>query len=187
MVWRTRTLKHDPVFIGVMTDEPTAYVTEVDGKLVLVDPVAAGLLQALEKFNDPKDKCRHTLDIQVDRVCHFTRRIRDLQKDPMEVTIVLLNVDDPLGGQVADILMPGHDWQAFRDRGEVPFARGLAGREGLQSMLDELDEKAGQKLREAGPVVTVIVMDHGMIEVFKKGDWVDEYIPTRLERVGDSE
>ena len=170
-----------------MPDEPEAYVTEVDGKLVLVDPAAAAVMQAINQFNGNKGSCRHTLDIQLDRVCHFTRRIRDLQKDPAEVTIVLLNVDDPRGGPLADILMPGQDWQAFRDRGEVPFARGLAGREGLQMLLDELDEKAGQKLREAGPVVTVVVMDHDMVEVFKKGDWIDDYIPTRLERVGDSE
>lgn len=166
-------------------DFPQAYVKEVNGELVLVDPVAAGIIQAVNMYNG--DNCRRTLEMQVDRVVHFTRRIRDLKKNPMEVTVVLLNVDDELGGALADILMPGHDWQAYRDCGEVPFARGLAGREGIQEMLDEVCPEEGKKLREAGPVVTVVVMDHGAVRVFKKGDWVDDYVPTRLERVADSE
>lgn len=170
-----------------MPDEelPHAYVKIVDDQLVLVDPVAAGVIQAINQYNGKS--CLHTLETQLERVVHFTRRIRELGKKPTEVTIVLLNVDDPWGGSLADILMPGHDWQQYRDRGEVPFARGLAGREGLQSILDEIEPKEGTKLREAGPVVTVIVMDQGKVEVFKKGDWDDDYIPTRLERVADSE
>ena len=60
-------------------------------------------------------------------------------------------------------------------------------REGMQGVLDDLNPEEGKKLREAGPVVTVIVMDHGVVEVFKKGDWVDDYIPTRLQRVSDQE
>jgi hypothetical protein len=161
---------------------PQAYLKVVDGQLVLVDPVAFEVLRAVKQYN-----CRHTLAIQLERVVHFTRRIRDLWKNPAEVTIVLLNVDDPWGKTMADILMPGHDWQQYRDRGEVPFARGLASREGMQGVLDEMSPKEGAKLREAGPVVTVIVMDHGVVEVFKKGDWEDNYVPTRLERVADSE
>jgi hypothetical protein len=168
-------------------DLPQAYVEVVNDQLVLVDPVAAGVIQALQQFKGNVGTCRHTLEIQLERVVHFTRRIRELGKNPIEVTIVLLNVEDPWGGLMADILMPGHDWQPYRDRGEVPFARGLAGREGMQGVLDELDPKEGAKLREAGPVVTVIVMDHGEVKVFKKGDWDDDYIPTRLERVADSE
>ena len=72
----------------------------------------------------------------------------------------------PFGGPIADMLMPGHDWQQYRDRGEIPFARGLAGREGMQSILDELSHAEGDKLRGAGDAVTVIVMDHGVVEVF---------------------
>ncbi|MCK9567590.1 hypothetical protein M0R72_01410 [Candidatus Pacearchaeota archaeon] len=148
--------------------EPEAYVTEVDGKLVLVDPMACAMIDAITQHN--KSLCRSTLELQLDRAKHFARRVRELGRRPSEVVIVLLNVDDPQGGAVADILMPGHDWQQFRDRGEVPFARGLAGREGLQGILDELDPLEGQKLREAWMVNTVVVMDHGAVEVFKEGE-----------------
>lgn len=148
--------------------EPEAYISKVDGKLVLVDPMACSIIDAINSHN--KSLCRSTLKLQLDRVKHFARRVRELARRPSEVVIVLLNVDDPQGGAVADILMPGHDWQQFRDRGEVPFARGLAEREGIQGILDEIDPLEGQKLREAWAVNTVVVMDHGQVEVFKEGE-----------------
>ena len=141
--------------------EPEAYVTDVDGELVLVDPMACAIIDAINK-----SLCSKTLEDQLDRVRHFTNRITELGKNPADVTIVLLNVNDPLAGQIADTLMPGHDWQQYRDRGEVPFARGLAGRDGMQNILDEISPAEGDKLRGAGDAVTVIVMDHGTVEVF---------------------
>lgn len=147
--------------------ESEAYVTEVDGQVVLVDPMACAMIDAISQHN--KSLCRSTLEAQMDRVQHFLKRIREMNRLPCEVVIVLLNVDDSTGGMVADILMPGYDWQQFRDRGEIPFARGLAGREGLQRVLDELDPPEGQKLREAWAVNAVVVMDHGQAEVFKEG------------------
>jgi len=148
--------------------EPEAYVTEVDGKLVLVDPMACAMIEAINYRN--KSLCRSTLEPQMDRAKHFARRVRELGRRPSEVVITMLNVDDPHGGAVADLLMPGHDWQQYRDRGEVPFARGLAGRDGIQDILDELDPLEGQKLREAWAVNVVVVMDHGAVEVFKEGE-----------------
>jgi hypothetical protein len=65
--------------------------------------------------------------------------------------------------------MPGHDWQAYRDRGEVPYARGLASREGLQEGLDTLDPEAATKLRETKGETAIIVMDFGVVEVFRAG------------------
>jgi hypothetical protein len=162
-----------------MENEPEAYVTEVDGQLVLVDPMACAIVDVVNQHN--RTLCSKTLEAQLDRVRHFTRRIMELGKDPADVSIVLLNVDDPLGGPIADSLMPGHDWQQYRDRGEVPFARGLAGREGMQSVLDEFSPAEGAKLRAAGSAVTVIVMDHGVVEVFV-GIERPSGIPQFLER-----
>ncbi|HMG13699.1 MAG TPA: hypothetical protein VK571_10995 [Gemmatimonadaceae bacterium] len=53
--------------------------------------------------------------------------------------LLILNVDDLLGDELAAMLMPGHDWQAYRDQGQVPFARGLAGRQWMQGILELLD------------------------------------------------
>ena len=47
----------------------------------------------------------------------------------------------------------------------VPYARGLAQREGIQEMLNVIDKEAGEKL-EALDGVGVVVVDHGVAEVF---------------------
>lgn len=61
--------------------------------------------------------------------------------------------------------MPGFDWQKIRDRGEVPFARGLAMREGIRDALGFFDQEAATKLRDMTTVV--VVVDHGVAEVFE--------------------
>lgn len=74
-----------------------------------------------------------------------------------------------MGGPLAESLMPDHDWQQYRDLGQVPMARGLAVREGIQNLLDLLDKEAGEKLRAITTGVAVIVMDFGVAEVFDVG------------------
>ena len=75
-----------------------------------------------------------------------------------------MTVDDQNGAQLASVLMSGHDWQQYRDRGEVPFARGLASREGVQDFLGSVDEQAAEKL-QSFQGLAVVVVDHGVAEV----------------------
>lgn len=137
-----------------------AVVREVDGQLVLDDPVAVAVISAVEKHN-----CRNTLDLNADRVEHFKRRLTERGMSPDQAVIVLLNVDDVHGGPLADILMPGHNWQEIRDKGEIPFARGLAMRDGIQEALGAFDKDAATKLQSISDVA-VVVVDHGVAEVF---------------------
>jgi len=137
-----------------------AVVREVDGQLVLDDPVAVAVISAVEKHN-----CRNTLELNADRVEHFKRRLTERGMTPDQAVIVLLNVDDVHGGPLADALMPGHNWQEIRDKGEIPFARGLAMRNGIQEALDAFDKDAATKLRSISDVA-VVVVDHGVAEVF---------------------
>lgn len=143
-----------------MSDQPRATVREISGQLVLDDPDAVAVMRAVGKHN-----CRGTLEINADRVEHFKHRLAERGLSPTEAVIVLLNVDDPNGGQIAEALMPGHNWQEYRDRGEVPFARGLAMREGIEGTLDIFDKEAADKLREM-MVAAVVVVDHGVAEIF---------------------
>ena len=141
-------------------DEPRARVEMVDGQPVLIDPDAVAVARAVAKHN-----CRATLEAQADRVEHFRRRAAEKGCSPAEVVITLIAVDDIHGRELADILMPGFDWQAIRGRGEVPFARGLAAREGIQQALGIFDQEAADKLRAAAGLA-VVVVDHGVAEVF---------------------
>lgn len=141
-------------------DKPRAVVKEIDGQLVLDDPDAVAMIRAVGKHN-----CQSTLDLNADRVKHFKQRMIDLGVTSDEVVIVVINVDDVHGGPIADVLMPDFNWQEIRDRGEIPFARGLAQRSGIGEILEKFDTEAAAKLKEmANPAV--VVVDHGVAEIF---------------------
>jgi len=142
--------------------EPSAVVSTVGDHTVIDDPTARGFIRGIGKA-----ACKGTLKLNADRVAHFMGRIAALSLSWDDVVIVLLNVDDRHGGQIADILMPDHGrtWQAYRDRGQIPFARGLAPRRGIQSALLLFDQEAAAKL-SALKCVAVVVVDHGVAEVF---------------------
>ena len=141
-------------------DYPRAVVREIDGQLVLDDPDAVAVIHAVEKHN-----CRNTFEMNADRVAHFKRRLAERDMTADQAVIVLLNVDDVHGGPLADALMPGHNWQEIRDRGEIPFARGLAMREGIQGVLGTFDKEAAEKLQGMTDIA-VVVVDRGVAEVF---------------------
>jgi hypothetical protein len=142
--------------------EPRAIVREIDGQLVLDDPDALAMIAAVGKAN-----CAETFKAQRERVDHFTGRAVARGLGPKDVVIVLLNVNDARGGQLADLLMPnaGPMWDEMRARGEVPFARGLASRDGTADFVRAYDPECAAKLERLG--VAVVVMDHGVIEVFE--------------------
>lgn len=141
-----------------MGDQPRATVREIDG--VLYDPRALTEIRALGKL-----KCRNTLEMNADRVEHFKRRLTVRGLTAAEAVIVILNVDDPNGGPIAEMFMPGHNWQQYRDRGETPFARGLEMRAVIEDTLDLFDKEAAAKLREMTEYA-VVVVDYGVAEIF---------------------
>ena len=143
-----------------MSDQPRATVREIDGQLVLDDPDDLAVMRVVSKHN-----CRGTLEMNADRVEHFKKRLAERNLTAKDAVIVLLNVDDANGKELAEVLMPGHNWQEYRERGEVPFARGLAMREGIQGALKFFDQEAATKLQEMTEVA-VVVVDHGVAEVF---------------------
>lgn len=141
-----------------------ATVREVDWQLVLDDPDGLAVLTAVNKHN-----CKNTFREQAERVVYFATRASARSPSDTPCVMVILNADEELGGNMAEILMPGNgaQWQAMRDADQVPFARGLAGREGMQRVLDEFDAVAAEKLRLMTDVLPVVVMDYDVIEVFR--------------------
>jgi hypothetical protein len=64
---------------------------------------------------------------------------RGLKHD--EFVAVAINVDDPNWKEVVEVLMPNTTevyWQEFRDRGEIPVARGTAMSKGLLEYLSQV-------------------------------------------------
>lgn len=155
--FRTLNLKGD-----CMKNDVVATVRLLGGIQVLDDPVALAVISAVEKRN-----CHATLSVNKDRVAHFLERIYQRNDNTKDVVIVVINVDDKHGGQIAEALMPGHDWQQIRDAGQVPFARGIAKRDFIQEALSFFDDEASTKLKELDDGVAVVVVDHGVAEIFK--------------------
>ena len=61
--------------------------------------------------------------------------------------------------------MPDHNWQQYRDKGEIPFARGLAMKEGMIEMIATFDKEASEKIAQIEGI-PVIIIDHGVVEIF---------------------
>ena len=143
-----------------MSDGPEARV-EVgpNGELVLHDPAAAGMIAAVEAHNlkIAMGNLREFMKANHERLDYFVTRMRDRRMSPREAVVTCIQVDDPFGGQLADALMPGHDWQAIRDQGLEPVARGLAMREGIEEILSEVYPNVGANLKSAEGYVAVVV------------------------------
>ncbi len=142
------------------TTEATV-VRDDNGNLVLIDPVATAVMQTVSKHN-----CGNMLELNAERVEYFKGRMAARSLTANQVVIVLLNVDDVHGGPIADSLMPGQDWQAIRDAGQVPIARGMADRAGIGAVLSQFDAEAAKKLQDMAGVTVVVVVDHGVAEIF---------------------
>lgn len=144
--------------------EPTARVLWKDGEIVLEDPAALGMVLAIESHNAARS-VDALLRENKDRVGHFARRVRELRKLPNTLVIVIIDVDDPRGSVLADALMPGADWQAYRSRGEKPIARGLAERQGVREFVARMDPSAARAFGDAcyatNETIPVVVITAG--------------------------
>lgn len=134
---------------------------EINGELVLEDPDAFAVMMAVNKHN-----CREVFDFNIDRIDHFTRRMTELNRTPQEIVIVLISVDDVHGKEIAEALMPNQNWQEYRDQGQKPFARGLAGREFMQAALEVFDKQAADKLRKTEGLA-VVVVEYQVAEIYE--------------------
>ena len=61
-----------------------------------------------------------------------------------ESVAIAIDVDDPTWRQLVDLLMPGHDWQLIRDRGESPVARGVVPTDLITKVVAEVYPAAGE-------------------------------------------
>lgn len=145
-----------------MADYPEAFVTDGPEGLVLHDQAAMAVAEVVADKNRHAAAmlCAEVLQQDQGRMAHFARRVSELGLSPSEVLIVLLAVDDPVGGPLVDILMPGHDWAPIRASGQKPYGRGLAMRAGIAEMLSQVYPLLAQQLA-AIHGLAVLVLDAG--------------------------
>ncbi len=111
-----------------MSDKPEAMVREVNGQLVLEDPMAVAVAGVVERWNlynaDPA----------------AVKRLELRAKEKGDFAVIVIDVDASWT-DLADVLMPGHDWQQYRDRGEKPIGRGVVPRDALVDLVESVREK----------------------------------------------
>jgi len=106
------------------------FLSGSDGPII-PDPSESLTKEQLEKTQAAMDLFKGNAE----RMKHFKRRVEELGRSGKDTVITLIDVDDPVGKVLADMLMPGHDWQRYRDAGEIPVSRGLAAKDAIPEFL----------------------------------------------------
>jgi len=119
-----------PVIRPLWEVSPVPVVEMVDGTPVLHDPAARGVAAVLDAANARRaeQNCLSFVTQEQEALLRFVRRAEE-RGDGDQLVITLINVDDSdLTSTIADVLMPGADWDVQRKAGLLPIARGLAAR-----------------------------------------------------------
>ena len=96
------------------------------------------------------------------------RAIAVLGLDPSEVVTVAIHVDDQAWRDVVDALMPDEDWQQYRDRGEMPIARGSVRSEGLLDYISVVAPAVSRVVAKPAPPghLYALVMAGGGVTIY---------------------
>lgn len=102
-------------------------------------------------------------DTQKDRLAQLQTRAREKTLAGEASVALAIDVDDSSWTELVAILMPGHDWEPSRARGERPVARGVVPREPMEHVVREFYPAAG----ELGPGSPVLVFAAGGILIVR--------------------
>jgi len=125
---------------------------------IIPDPDEAASADYIERTQAAMDLFR----ANAERMQHFSQRVKALGRTGRDTVITLIDVDDPVGGVLAEALMPGHDWQSYRDAGEIPVARGLAAKDGMPEFLSEAGYTLAADELRATDDLRVVVLSSGV-------------------------
>ena len=102
-------------------------------------------------------------EINKKRLGEMAVRAREKAKEEgTEQCVVCIDVDDPTWAPLVEMLMPGHGphWQAFRDRGEKPVARGVVPLAPIEGIVNEMYPAAGEFHKNNG-IINIVVFAAG--------------------------
>lgn len=140
-----------------------AYLTEEDGKLVLHDPIVTEIIKTLTKHN-AHTKCQSIHDANRDDIQKILRAFQEKGYRAETHCVVVIQVNDIFGGRINNTLMPNYDWQAIRDQGLEPIARGIADRNFIREAIKQFDPEAASELE--APKLAVVVIAASVAKVF---------------------
>ena len=103
-------------------------------------------------------------NLNKDRLSQLADRAKEKTKETrVEQGVICIDVDDPSWTNLVDILMPGHDWDSYRSRGEKPVARGVVPRSLLALTVKEAYPAAGDLVDGK---VNILIFAGGGIAIF---------------------
>lgn len=82
--------------------------------------------------------------------------------------VICIDVDDPTFLDIVEALIPGHDWQAYRDQGQRPCARGVLVDELLRALVDDFFPAAKEEFKNQQ--TNILVCASGGCSVFHRGE-----------------
>jgi hypothetical protein len=88
-------------------------------------------------------------NLNKDRLAQLAERARAKTNEMgVKYGVICIDVDDPAWTPLVDILMPGHDWESYRARGEKPVARGVVPQDLLVETVQKTYPAAGELAKD---------------------------------------
>lgn len=122
-------------------DEVRSFIKrDKNGDFVLYDDAALGAYQAISNVN--KKRAFFNSKNAIYELSSFVKeKIATIQERGTvdSQCIVLIDVDDNMGSQLADVLMPGYDWDQYRVQNQRPVARGIVSMAFIEEIMRTLE------------------------------------------------
>lgn len=141
----------------------TQHTLKFQPKIAFDDPVVIAIDLNIDRSNR-KIACKKVAKMHKATIKKLRDRVIEMRKSPAELAIVIANVEDDNGGDIAEMLMPGHDWGKALEKDKAVFAIGLADRKAIEHVIRFIDEEAADRLSVAFST-RVIVVDYGVAEI----------------------
>lgn len=136
------------------------YVTmDENGQAILHDETALGVMAVVEEHNRSiaGENCRIIYQENLDRVSYFQERLTTTGRSPAEYCMLIADVDDTYGGMLAELTMPGQNWDTYREAGQKPIARGLVGKHWLHNVVEKFDPRVAEQMTFIEDFIVVVV------------------------------
>jgi hypothetical protein len=143
-------------------DHVTEYLAKPGGK-----PVGPDVDALPDDKRASIEACLDFFALNAERIRHFSERIEALGRSGADTIITLIDVDDPTGNGavLAELLMPGHDWQQYRDKGVPAVARGLADKEPFPDILARLGYDVAARELASTDELRVLVLHAETVQI----------------------
>lgn len=114
--------------------------------------------------------CHRTLLDNLDRVEHFKKRMEMKGLTSKEAVIVIINGNGGFGEELASVVMPENWDKEYREKGMIPYARGIMFREALGKVIADVAPEVSEAFSVEDKIVILVVEEPDIVAVFHIDD-----------------